>query len=101
MKCTNRCDNIIISNRNSTAYVVIKSKLNIHAYIILTHTHTHTRTHARTHAHTHTHVEHGSSAVEFRTRNKKSATVSKFGHFRSLHDAQLLVVELSVNSFHA
>ena len=39
-------------------------------------------------------AEHSSSAVEFRTRNhvrleSTFATVSKFGHFRSLHDAPL------------
>ena len=40
-------------------------------------------------------VERGSSVVECRTRNRESlglnplATVSKFGHFRSLHDASV------------
>ena len=39
-------------------------------------------------------MEHGSSVVEYRTRNRDSpgstppfATVSKFEYFRSLHDA--------------
>ena len=39
------------------------------------------------------HVEHGSSVVDCRTRNRESSgsnhpfgTVSKFGHFRSLHN---------------